>query len=241
MQNQTTNDCSEEEYRLERLNRIQQFAVCLIQFSELEKAGLGTSDIDWLGRYAKRITKELRELHGLDPEEPQDGELTPCLILSGGHDFGTESYSGKVKLRRSHKDNVEVAIPMGMKWNAAIANLQKVLDDLEFMINCELDTTIETLDMVAEGEERQNDQFGLCPACHQLNLLDIDGETFGVCHDHKVWWTVGKVFGTDHQTTEEREANFRTLAEYTKVSPHFHPRPETPRPPSYQPDPFPPF
>jgi hypothetical protein len=152
MKSETTNDCSEEEYRHERLDRIQQFALCLIQFSEQEKAGPGTSDIDWIGRYTQRITKELRELRGLDPEEPQDGEPTPCLILSGGYQFGTESYRGKVKFHRSPEDNVEVAIPSGMKWNTAIANLQTVLGDLEFMINSKLDTTIETVGLVSDQD-----------------------------------------------------------------------------------------
>ena len=221
---QTTNDCSEEEYRLERLDRIQQFALCLIQFSEQEKAGPGTSDIDWIGRYTKRITKELRELRGLDPEDPQDGDPTPCMILSGGHEFGTESYRGKVTFHRSPEDNVEVAIPSGMKWNTALANLQKVLSDLEFMINSKLDSTIATLDLVPEQEEPQDDHFGLCPVCLKLDMFDIGKEQFGVCHEHKVWWNIGQVFGHDPQSDQERERNERILTEYRGVSPYFHPR-----------------
>ena len=154
MENQTTNDCFEEEYRHERLDRIQQFALSLIQFSEQEKAGPGTSDIDWLGRYTQRIAKELRELRGLDPEEPQDGELTPCLMLSGGYQFGTEAFPRKLEIRPDHAENITVVIPMGMLWNTAIANLQAVLSDLEFMINSKLDTTVETVGLVDDESPR---------------------------------------------------------------------------------------
>lgn len=77
---------------------------------------------------------------------------TDCLILSGGYEFGTESYAGGVKFYRDPKDNVQVAIPNGMRWSAAVENLRKVTEDLKFWINTRTDTTIEDLDMITERE-----------------------------------------------------------------------------------------
>jgi hypothetical protein len=77
---------------------------------------------------------------------------TDCLILSGSHEFGVESYAGKVKLYRGCKDNVQVAIPNTMKWGAAVVNLRKLLDDLEYWIRLRTNTTVGELDMITERE-----------------------------------------------------------------------------------------
>ena len=77
---------------------------------------------------------------------------TDCLILSGSHEFGVESYAGKVKLYRGSKDNVQVAIPNTMKWDAAVVNLRKLLDDLEYWIRLRTNTTVGELDMITERE-----------------------------------------------------------------------------------------
>jgi len=76
-----------------------------------------------------------------------DSAPTPCLILSGCHAFGTEAFSLEVGIRPDHAENVAVVIPMGMRWNHAIANLQKVLSDFEFMVNGRFDTTVEALEL----------------------------------------------------------------------------------------------
>ena len=81
-----------------------------------------------------------------------DGEATPCLVLSGGHEFGTQSYAGKVRFYRNSEDNVQVAIPNGMRWSTAVENLKKVTEDLEFWISVRTDTAIEDLDMITERE-----------------------------------------------------------------------------------------
>ena len=77
---------------------------------------------------------------------------TDCLILSGGHEFGTQSYAGKVRFYRNPEDNVQVAIPNGMRWSTAVENLKKVTEDLEFWISVRTDTAIKDLDMITERE-----------------------------------------------------------------------------------------
>ena len=78
----------------------------------------------------------------------------------------------------------------------------------------------------ATEEEREIDNFGLCPECRRLDMFDIGKEQFGVCHEHKVWWTIGQVFGADPQTDQERERNERILTEYREVQPFHYPRPD---------------
>jgi len=102
----------------------------------------------------REVRKRIEGLGLHHPRTATDSadELTPCLILSGGHEFGTQSYPGKVKFHRDPKDSIEVLIPNGMKWNAAVGNLKALLEDLEFWINTRTNTTIGELDMITERE-----------------------------------------------------------------------------------------
>ena len=86
------------------------------------------------------------------PENPLAPDLPRCLILCGGHEFGTQSYAGEVRFYRNSEDNVQVAIPNGMRWSTAVENLKKVTEDLEFWISTRTDTTIEDLDIITERE-----------------------------------------------------------------------------------------
>lgn len=77
---------------------------------------------------------------------------TDCLILAGCYEFGTQSYAGKMRFHRNPEDNVQVAIPNGMRWSTAVGNLKKVTEDLEFWISVRTDTAIKDLDMITERE-----------------------------------------------------------------------------------------
>ena len=86
---------------------------------------------------------------GSNPEKKHDDGLTPtpCLLLSGCYELGTEAFPIEANIAPERAENVAVLIPMGMGWNTAIVNLRKVLEDFEFMINCKLDTTVEGLEL----------------------------------------------------------------------------------------------
>jgi len=98
-----------------------------------------------------RLEAALYKLTALQLEVGQshqgDHQLARSLILCGGYQFGTEAFVAEAKFLCDPENNVQVGIPYGMSWNAAVANLKKVLADFEFMINTKFDTTVEALEL----------------------------------------------------------------------------------------------
>lgn len=145
MKSETNRDVFDEESKLEKLGHLQQLALCLIQFSEQEKEGLGTSDIDWLGRYAKRITNVVRDLRGLDPEEPQAGDTVECVVISGG--YGT-SITGQIRrITAGDADGPQLAIPLDMAWTLALERMEYYLAELKVAIQIRTDSKVGALNL----------------------------------------------------------------------------------------------
>ena len=145
MKSETNRDVFDEESKLEKLGHLQQLALCLIQFSEQEKEGLGTSDIDWLGRYAKRITNVVRDLRGLDPEEPQAGDKTQCVAITGGYG---ESIAGHLRnIPVSEPEGPLVVIPLEMSWTQALARLDYIVAELRGAIYDRTDSKVGALNL----------------------------------------------------------------------------------------------
>ena len=75
--------------------------------------------------------------------------------------------------------------------------------------------------------EKVDDYFGLCPTCKNTNgYLNIGGEHWFHCDEHKMKWSVGYNIFSDwrDEPVELHQVNFAYLSGFHKVEPWFYPK-----------------
>ena len=70
--------------------------------------------------------------------------------------------------------------------------------------------------------QKQPGYYGGCPECHGNDgFLNVNRDHYFVCHEHGVYWPIGRSLFHGHMLEDERDwqRNAAVIARYRKVSP----------------------
>lgn len=61
--------------------------------------------------------------------------------------------------------------------------------------------------------------FGVCPFCGEYEeILKVDAKTYAVCHEHRIYWYIGRSYLPVPTTDEQVVYRLNLLRTYTQVS-----------------------
>lgn len=132
--------------RAMQLAYLKAVGVSLIEMSAREGASaLSDDETDWLKIQAQRLAELARELCGEAPEEPQAGEKTECMVITGG--YGT-SIAGRIRnIPASEPEGPQLVIPLDMNWTQALAQLDYITAELSAAIHARADSKVGALNL----------------------------------------------------------------------------------------------
>jgi hypothetical protein len=143
MQNESL-DRMFEETREQQLSEIEMAGMNLIQMADRMRA-TDSGEVHWLDREVQKLNRLVKEMRGLDPEEPQAGDTVECVVISGG--YGT-SITGQIRrITAGDADGPQLAIPLDMAWTLALERMEYYLAELKVAIQIRTDSKVGALNL----------------------------------------------------------------------------------------------